>query len=180
MMLWRWHYPACADSRPVLLMQMITKPIPDGYDSLIPYLVVRNAAKAIDFYKELFGATEKERMTYPDSPRIMHAEIKIRDHVLMLSDENPECGALSPLSFNGSPPASVFLYVKDADAVFEKAVKLGAKGVMSPEDMFWGDRYGRFVDPFGHHWSVATHKRDVSHADMIAGAAEMFQHRKAA
>jgi PhnB protein len=154
---------------------MTTKPIPDGYDSLIPYLVVRNAAKAIEFYKELFGATEKERMTYPGSDKIMHAEIKIRDHVLMLGDENPSFGSRSPQAMDGPPPASVFIYVPDVDALYEKAVRLGAKGLMPPGDMFWGDRYGKFVDPFGHHWGIATHQKDCTQAELQAGAAEWFK-----
>ena len=156
---------------------MSAKPIPDGYDSLIPYLVVRNAAKAIEFYKELFGATEKERMTCPDRPLIMHAEIKIRNHVLMLGDENPEFNVFSPQATNSPPPVSVFIYVPDVDEVYDKAVKMGSKGIMPPKDMFWGDRYARFVDPFGHHWAVATHKKDCTPAELAAGAAEWFKER---
>lgn len=144
---------------------------------MIPYLVVRDAAKAIDFYKELFGATELLRMTHPDRPLIMHAEIKIRDHVLMLGDENPQGNVLSPLSLNGPSPVSVMLYVKDVDAVFNKAVSLGAKPVLPPMDMFWGDRFGKFVDPFGHLWSVATHQEDLTPEEMAKGAAEAFKHQ---
>src|ERR1041385_6759916 len=118
---------------------MSTKPIPDGYDALIPSLIVSDAAKAIEFYKGVFGATELMRMNYPDSPKIAHAEIKIRNHVLMLGDECPEMGARAPQA--GTPPSSsVMVYVTDADSVFNKAISGGAKGVMPPMDMFWGDR----------------------------------------
>ena len=147
-------------------------PIPAGYDALIPYLVVRGADKAIAFYKELFGAVELERMVYPDRPLVMHAEIKIHDHVLMLGDENPEFGVLSPLANSGPPPISVMLYVPDVDAVFSKALSMGATSVMAPMDAFWGDRYGRFADPFGHHWSVATRTRDLSPEQIRQGAEE--------
>jgi len=141
---------------------MITKPIPDGYDSLIPSLVVRGAAKAIDFYKEIFGATEIMRMNMPDGARIAHAEIKIRNHVLMLGDECPEMGYSAPQQDGKMPPGSVMIYVADVDAVYNKALGHGAKAVMPPADMFWGDRYAKFTDPFGHLWGIATHTRDVS------------------
>lgn len=154
---------------------MNTKTIPDGYNALIPYFVVRDAAKAIEFYKALFGATELFRMTYPNSPLIMHAEIKIRGHVLMLGDENPQMHYLSPLSLNAPSPVSIMLYVGDVDALFQQAVALGAKGEMPPMDMFWGDRYAKFVDPFGHSWSVATHQKDLSPAEMERAAAEAFK-----
>src|SRR5437867_12415574 len=121
---------------------MSAKAIPDGFDGLIPSKVVRDAAKAIEFYKEVFGATEIMRMNYPDSPKIAHAEIKIRNHVLMLGDENPQIGAVAPQPTATPPPASVMLYVDDVDAVFKKAVGKGAKSMMPPMDMFWGDRYG--------------------------------------
>jgi PhnB protein len=153
---------------------MPAKPIPDGYDSLIPYLVVRDAARAIDFYKDLFGATELLRMNYPDGSKIMHAEIKIRSHVLMLSDENPQFGTMSPLSLSGPSPVTVMIYVTDVDAVFNKAVSLGAKPHMPPMEMFWGDRFAKFADPFGHLWSIATHLRDVSPEEMAQAAAQAF------
>ena len=158
---------------------MSTKSIPDGYDALIPCAIVRDAAKAIEFYKDIFGATELMRMNYPDSPKIAHAEIKIRNHVLMLGDENPQMGALAPQPTAPPPPASVMLYVDDVDAVFNKAVGKGAKSMMPPMDMFWGDRYGKFIDPFGHLWGVATHKKDVSPAEMAKGAAEWGKQKPA-
>jgi PhnB protein len=140
---------------------MHTKPIPDGYDALIPCAIVRDAAKAIEFYRDVFGATEAMRMTYPGSEKIAHAEIKIRNHVLMLGDENPQMGAMAP-SGTGYPPASVMIYVEDVDTLYNKALAKGAKSLMPPTDMFWGDRYGKFVDPFGHLWGVATHTKDVT------------------
>jgi len=158
---------------------MSTKSIPDGYDALIPSLIVRDAAKAIDFYKEVLGATEMMRMNYPQSNKIAHAEIKIRDHMLMLGDENPQMGAVAPQPSGGPPPASVMVYVSDVDATFNKALAKGAKSMMPPMDMFWGDRYGKFVDPFGHLWGVATHKKDVSPEEMAKGAAEWGKQKPA-
>ena len=140
---------------------MSAKPIPDGYDALIPSVIVRDAAKAIEFYKDVFGATELMRMNYPESPKIAHAELKIRNHVMMLGDECPEMGARAPQT-GTSPSSTVMVYVSDVDAIFNKAIAKGAKGTMPPMDMFWGDRYGKFMDPFGHLWGVATHKKDVS------------------
>jgi PhnB protein len=141
---------------------MSTKSIPDGYDALIPSMIVRDAAKAIDFYKEVFGATEVMRMSCPDSSKIAHAEIKIRDHVMMLGDENPQMGMVAPQPGTATPPQSVMIYVKDVDAIYNKAISKGAKSMMTPMDMFWGDRYAKFMDPFGHLWGIATHTRDVS------------------
>jgi len=154
------------------LPAMSAKPIPDDYDALIPSFVVRDAAKAIEFYKDVLGATELMRMPYPDGTKIAHAELKIRGHVLMLGDESPQMGALAPQPNAGSPPSSVMLYVEDVDALFQKAVSKGSKPVMAPMDMFWGDRYGKFLDPFGHLWGVATHTKDVSHEEISKGMAE--------
>src|SRR5882672_2553466 len=122
------------DSREATVLNgwpMSAKPIPDGYDSLIPSLCVRDASKAIEFYKDVFGATELSRMNYPDSPKIAHAEIKIRNHVLMLGDENAQMGVLAPQAGAAAPPASVMVYVTDVDATFNKAVGKGAKAVMA-------------------------------------------------
>src|SRR5262249_8804268 len=151
---------------------MSAKPIPDGYDALIPSVIVRDAAKAIQFYEDVFGATEKMRMPYPNSSKIAHAELQIRNHVLMLGDENPQMGAVAPAPNAPPPPTAVMVYVHNVAAVFSKAVSKGAKAVMPPMDMFWGDRYGKFQDPFGHLWGVATHKKDVSQEEMSRGAAE--------
>jgi PhnB protein len=139
-------------------------PIPKGYHSITPYLVVNDAARAIDFYKRAFGAQEKMRMDSPGG-KIAHAELKIGDSIIMLSDEMPGTGARSPRSLGGSA-ASVFLYVENVDTVFKQAVSAGAKADAEPSDMFWGDRYGKITDPFGHQWSLATHKEDVAPEEM--------------
>lgn len=151
---------------------MPTQPIPEVYDSLIPSFVVSDAGKAIEFYKQVFGATEIMRMPYPDSPRIMHAELKIRNHVLMLGDECPEMGALAPQPGASLPSSAIMIYVTDVDAVYNKAISLGAKAVMPPSDMFWGDRYGKFIDPSGHQWGVATHVKEVSPEECAKAAEE--------
>ena len=151
---------------------MSAKAIPDGFDALIPSKVVRDAAKAIEFYKEVFGATEVMRMNYPDSPKIAHAEIKIRNHVLMLGDENPQMGAFAPPLDGKMPSSSVMIYVADVDAVITKAIAKGAKSMMPVTDMFWGDRYGKFLDPFGHLWGVATHTKDVTPEECAKAMAE--------
>jgi PhnB protein len=143
---------------------MAVKAIPDGYSSLTPYLVIKGADKALDYYKKVFGAVETVRMPGPDG-RIMHAEVKIGNSMLMLSDENPERGYLSPVTIGGSG-ASVMLYTDDVDATFKKAVDAGGKAEMPPTDMFWGDRMGNIKDPFGHSWAIATHKEDVSPEEM--------------
>lgn len=136
------------------------KPIPDGMHTLTPHLVCAGAADAIEFYKKAFNAVEMVRLPGPQG-KLMHAMIKIGDSALMLVDEMPECGALGPKSLKGSP-VTIHLYVADADACVARAVAAGAKVTMPLQDMFWGDRYGQLEDPFGHHWSVATHIRDMS------------------
>jgi PhnB protein len=134
------------------------KPIPDGYHSVTPYLTLSDSARAIEFYKKAFGATEQFRMETP-AGKIMHAEIKIGDSIIMLSDEmGGDCQ--SPEALGGSP-AGMMLYVEDVDAVFDRAVAAGGKVKMPLDDMFWGDRFGTITDPFGHVWSIATHKEDV-------------------
>lgn len=145
---------------------------PQGYHTLNPYFVVPNAAEAIDFYSKALGAVELYRMDGPGG-MIMHAEIKIGDSVLMLSDENPEQGAVAPSSLGGSP-VHILLYVDDVDAGYQRAVDAGANGVMPPMDMFWGDRFGKFTDPFGHNWSIATHVEDVAPDEMAKRAQEAF------
>jgi PhnB protein len=134
--------------------------VPEGHRSLAPYLCVRGASRAMDFYARAFGARELFHMTGPDNS-ISHAEMQIGDSVLMLADEKPEQGAKSPEAYGGSP-ASVFLYLPDVDAVFERATAAGARVLMPPTDMLWGDRYGKLTDPFGHEWGIATHVEDVS------------------
>jgi PhnB protein len=138
------------------------KKIPAGYHTATPYLVVSDAARAIDFYTQAFGASELVRMGGPQG-KIAHAEIRIGDSMIMLSDEL--MGNRSPQTLGGSP-VSIFLYVEDVDSVFDQAVKAGAKSDMRPTDMFWGDRFGKLTDPFGHQWAVATHVEDVSPEEM--------------
>ena len=142
---------------------MAVKAIPDGYYSLTPYLVCKDAAKAIEFYTRAFGAMESARMPGPGG-RIMHAEVKIGNSMLMLSDENPERGAVAPSGSGRS--MSLMFYTEDVDAVFKRAVDHGATSVENPTDMFWGDRMGNLIDPFGHQWAIATHKEDVSPEEM--------------
>lgn len=141
--------------------------IPPGMTSITPHLVCKGAAEAIDFYVKAFGATELARLPGPDG-RLWHAMIKIGDAALMLVDEFPEHGSLSPLTLKGSPVV-IHLYVTDVDATVARAVDAGARITMPVADMFWGDRYGQLVDPFGHLWSVATHVRDVSPEEIAAG-----------
>ena len=143
---------------------MAVKTIPDGYHSLTAYLIISGAADAIGFYKKAFGATELMRIDAPGG-KIGHAEIKIGDSPIMLADEFPGCSNRSPQSLGGSP-VGIMLYVTDVDAAFQKAVDAGAKVEAPLEDMFWGDRYGKLTDPFGHSWSLATHKEDVAPAEM--------------
>lgn len=140
------------------------KPIPEGYHSITPYLTVDNANQAIDFYKHAFDAKEITRMDGPPG-KVSHAELKIGDSFLMVSDEMPGSGIRSARSLGGSP-VNIFLYVEDVDTVFNRAKTAGAKVDMPVDDMFWGDRYGKLTDPFGHSWSIATHKEDVAPAEM--------------
>jgi PhnB protein len=154
---------------------MAVKPIPEGYHSLQTYLAVEDASKAIEFYKEAFGAEENVRMPGPDG-KVVHAELQIGDSKLMLSDPFPHSNVRPP-SERGGPTGSVFMYVDDVDATFEQAQHAGAEVVSELEDMFWGDRFGTLSDPFGHVWSVATHKEDLSEEEMAerskAAMAEM-------
>ena len=140
------------------------KPIPEGMHTVTPHLICAGAADAIEFYKKAFNAVEKMRLPGPQG-KLMHAAIQIGDSLLMLFDEMPEWGALGPKSLKGSS-VTIHLQVADADAAFKQAVAAGAKITMPIEDAFWGDRYGKLEDPFGHHWSVATHIRDVSAEEM--------------
>ena len=148
------------------------KSIPDGYRTITPYITVRGAAHAIDFYKRAFGAEERERMPGPDGKSVMHAELKIGDCIVMISDEQPG-GCRAPLSV-GAPTSYLYLYVPDVDKTFNQAVRAGAKVVMPVSDMFWGDRFGQVEDPSGHRWGLATHKEDVRPDDMAKRAKEFF------
>jgi PhnB protein len=145
------------------------KPIPKGYHTATPYLIIKGAAKAIEFYKKAFGAAEMTRMTQPDG-RVGHAEIKIGDSLIMLADEFPEMGARSPQSLGGSP-VSILLYVQDVDALTSQAITAGAKVVRPVKDQFYGDRSGSLEDPFGHQWHIATHVEDVPPEEMKKRAA---------
>ena len=139
---------------------MPVKPIPDGYHTVTPAIIVRGAARAIEFYRTAFGAKELSRMEGPDGS-VAHAEIRIGDSIVMLGDENAHYGTLSPHSTNGTP-SSLHIYVDDVDAVFARAVSAGAKVKYPIENAFWGDRYGKITDPFGHEWGIATHVQDMS------------------
>ena len=145
--------------------------IPHGMHSLTPHLVCAGASDAIAFYHAAFGAIELARLPGPDG-LLMHAMLKIGNSALMLVDECPAWGMLGPKALNGSP-VTVHLYVTDVDAVFAQAVAAGATISMPVADMFWGDRYGKLVDPFGHHWSVATHIRDTTPEEMRQAMAQM-------
>lgn len=140
------------------------KPIPDGYPQVIPYLMVDDAAKAIDFYTSAFGFKERMRMPGPGGS-IGHAELEIGNSVIMLADEFPDMGALGPKTVGGTP-VSVAVYVEDVDATFKKAIDGGAKELRPVEDQFYGDRAGQLEDPFGHKWSVMTHIEDVPPDEM--------------
>ena len=148
------------------------KTLGSGFTAVTPHLVCDGASEAIEFYKKAFGATEEGRMPGPDG-RIMHAVVRIGGAPIMLVDEMKECDAMGPKSLNGSP-VTIHLYVDDVDAVVTRAVAAGAKVTMPVDDMFWGDRYGKLEDPFGHHWSVATHLRDLTPAEVAKAAQEAF------
>jgi PhnB protein len=145
------------------------QPIPEGYPRLSPYLCVDNAAGAIDFYCEVLGATERMRMAGPDG-KLGHAELTLGESVIMLADEHPDIGFLSPLRIGGTA-VTLHAYVEDVDAVFERALAAGAKSLRPAENQFYGDRSAQFEDPFGHRWSIATHVEDVD-ADEMARRAE--------
>jgi PhnB protein len=139
---------------------MSVKPIPDGYHAVTPYLICRGAAQAIDYYKKAFGAEEVFRMAAPDG-KIGHAEIQIGDSRIMLADEHPQMGAVGPATLGGTS-VGLMLYVSDVDAQFPRAIAAGGKVERPLKDQFYGDRSGTLVDPFGHKWTVGTHKEDLS------------------
>jgi PhnB protein len=148
---------------------MAVKPIPDGYHSVTPYLIINGAAAAIEFYQKAFGATELFRMAQPDG-KIGHAEIKIGDSPIMLADEFPEMKYFGPKTLGGSS-VSILIYVEDVDTVFQQALDAGAEVQKAIEDKFYGDRMGSLVDPFGHVWHVGTHTEDVAPEEMEKRAA---------
>jgi PhnB protein len=147
------------------------KPVPEGMHTVTPHLVCAGAADAIAFYKKAFNAVELGRMPGPQG-KLMHAQIRIGDSPVMLVDEFPDWGSFGPKSLKGSP-VTIHLYVDDADAAFERAVAAGAKILMPLADMFWGDRFGKITDPFGHDWSIAQHIEDVSPEEMKRRGEEM-------
>lgn len=150
--------------------------IPKGFHSISPYMVLKDAAAAIEFYKKAFGAVEVSRLEIPGSGLIMHAQIQIGDSRLMLMDvmECPGGLAKSPLELEGSP-ISLHLYVENVDEAFKKALAAGAQEIMPVQDMFWGDRYGRLKDPFGYEWSLATQLREMTSAEVQEAANECFK-----
>lgn len=152
---------------------MAVKPIPDGYHSVTPYLIVKGAAQALEFYKNAFGAEEMFRMDGPGGC-IMHAEFKAGDSILMIADEMPEMGHKGPQTLGGSP-VSLLLYVKDCDAIFARALAAGAKQVRPLANQFYGDRSGVLTDPYGHIWNIATHVEDLTPDEIGKRAAEMMK-----
>ena len=158
-------------------MATTAKPIPEGYHSATPYLIVKGAAEAIDFYKRAFGATETFRMANPNGG-IAHAEIKIGDSVIMLADEHPNMGYRGPRSLGGSA-VSIMLYVADVDGTFDRAVKGGAKAQRPVANQFYGDRSGTLEDPFGHIWTISTHVEDVAPEEMKRRAEAAFKSAEA-
>ena len=152
--------------------RLMTKPIPDGFHTLTAHLVVQDAAKAIEFYQRAFGAQEVTRHLTPDGKNVMHAQLKIGDSMLMLAGEWPPM-CLSPKS-RGGTSTTLHLFVENADAAFDRAVKAGYTVKMPLMDQFWGDRYGQVEDPCGHLWSIATHKQDLSAEQIAANAKAAF------
>jgi PhnB protein len=152
------------------------KAIPSGHRTVTPYLAIKNAAKAVEFYKNAFGATESYKLMLPDG-RLGHAEIRLGDSMIMLADEFPEYGGKAPETLGGSP-VSIHLYVDDVDAFFTKALDAGAKELKPVMDQFYGDRSGQLEDPFGHLWWVATHKEDISSEEMQKRVQAMFAGKK--
>lgn len=149
---------------------MPVKPIPEGYHTITPHLIVRDAARAIEFYKQAFGAKDRGVMKGPDG-KVMHAELQIGDSIFMLADEMPEFGSRSPQAIGGSS-TGLHIYSENVDAAFDRAVKAGAQVEMPVMEQFWGDRYGKLKDPFGHSWSLATHVKDLSVEEMKRGMDE--------
>ena len=150
---------------------MSAKAIPAGHHTVAPYLAIKDAVQALEFYQRAFGATESYKILMPDG-RLGHAEIRLGDSVIMLSDEFPEYGGKAPTTLGGSP-VSIHLYVEDVDAFFKKALTAGAKERKPVVDQFYGDRSGQLEDPFGHLWWVATHKEDIPLAELQRRVAAM-------
>ena len=155
-------------------MAASVSPVPEGFTTLTPHIAVRGASKAIEFYKKAFGAEEMCRMPGPDGETVMHAELQIGNARLMLGEEMPQSDYFtSPAKLSGTTLA-LHLYVEDVDKAFQRATDAGATVTMPVMDAFWGDRYGKVTDPFGHEWSLATHMKDLTPEEMQAGAEEFF------
>ena len=154
-------------------MPASVKPIPQGFHTVTPSLTIQGAAKAIEFYQKALGAKELMRMAGPDG-RIMHAEIQIGDSIVFLSDEYPNMGATKSPQTLGGVTGTLNLYVEDVDQAYQRAIDAGGKTTMPPSDMFWGDRYGQFLDPFGHMWGLATHTQDLSPAEIEERGKQFF------
>lgn len=150
----------------------MTKPIPDGFHTLTPHLVVQDAVRAIEFYKKAFGAKEQERHMSPDGKAVMHARMQIGNSLFMLANEFPPM-CLSPKA-RGGTSVSLHIYTENADVAFDRAVKAGCTVKMPITDQFWGDRYGQVQDPFGHEWSIATHKQDFTDEQLMERAKAAF------
>ena len=153
------------------------RPIPEGYHTVSPYVVVPDANKALEFYGRAFGAETLAKMPGPDGKSIAHAEFKMGNSILMMGEENPAWGAKSPQTLGGSPVA-FWVYVEDADSLFKRAVNAGCTAMQAMQDAFWGDRWGRVKDPFGHEWSFATHVEDVPPEEIPKRQAEFFASMK--
>jgi len=151
----------------------MVQPVPEGFNTVNIYLVVADAGEAIDFYQKAFGAEPGFRMRGPDGESTMHAELRIGNSTIMLTEENPQWGMQSPETLGGSP-ASIHLYVDDCDAIYQRALDAGCTVAAPLMDAFWGDRYGKVKDPFGHEWGIATHKEDVPPEEMERRAAQWF------
>jgi PhnB protein len=147
-------------------------PIPKGYHTATPSLTVRNAVQAIEYYKKALGAEERMVMKGPDG-KVSHAELKIGDSIIFLSDEIPNMGNKSPQTLGGTT-GGIYLYVEDVDKLFKQALQAGGKEKMPVQDMFWGDRYGQFIDPYGHTWGVSTHTKDMTEEEMAEGAKAFY------
>jgi PhnB protein len=164
-------------------MTASAKPIPKGFHTVTPSLVVRNAAQAIEFYKKALGAEELMRMATPTG-KIGHAELKIGDSIIFVTDESPEMGTKSPQTLGGTA-ASLYLYVEDVDKAFQRANEAGGKTAMPVADMFWGDRFGSIADPYGHTWGLSTHTQDLTEQEIEKAAKDFYaqmaqQHKKTA
>jgi PhnB protein len=149
----------------------MVKPIPEDYPQVMPYLIVDGAGEAIEFYKVVFGATERMRLDGPDG-KVGHAELQIGEAVIMLADENPDMNIEGPKAVGGTP-VTIHVYVENADGTFDRAIQAGAKSLRAVENQFYGDRSGQFEDPYGHRWNVATHVEDITEDEMLRRAAEI-------